>query len=101
MKLRRPILHALVVPLRAPRASHCTSVAVPTILVRVRARSEAPTTHPGRPRSQSLRRLRVSAQNQLGREDGLHTGRSASEKDELLRLTLGTDTFDEENKQQR
>jgi hypothetical protein len=33
MKLRRPIPRALIVPLRAPRASHCTTAAVPTILV--------------------------------------------------------------------
>jgi hypothetical protein len=89
-------------PLFAPlRASHCTTAAVPTTLVQVRARSEAPTTHPGRPRSQPLRRSRASAQNQLGQEDRLHTGRSASEEDELLRPTLGTDTFDEENRRQR
>ena len=101
MKLRRPIPRALVVPLRAPRASHCTTAAVPTILVRVRARPQAPTTHPGRPRSQSLRRSRASAPNQLRQEDRLYTGRSASEEDGLLRSTLGTDTFDEKNKQQR
>jgi hypothetical protein len=100
MKLRRPIPRALIVPLRAPRASHRTTAAAPTILVRVCARSEAPTTHPGRPRSQALCRSRLSAQNQLRQKDRLHTGRSASEEDELLRPTLGTDTFDEENKQQ-
>jgi hypothetical protein len=94
MKLRCPAR-------RAPRASHCTTAAVPTTLVRVRARSEAPDNHPGRPRSQSLRRPRASAQNRLRREDRLHTGRSASEEDRLLCPTLGTDTFDEENEQQR
>jgi hypothetical protein len=100
VKLRRPIPRVLIVPLRAP-ASHCTAAAVSTILVRVRARPQARTTHPGRPRSQSLRRSRASAQNQLRQEDRLHTGRSASEEDGLLRSTLGTDIFDEENKQQR
>jgi hypothetical protein len=101
MKLRRPIPCALIVPLRAPRASHCTTAAVPTTLVRVRARSEAPTTHSGHPHSQSIRRSRASARNQLRQEDRLYTGRSALEEDELLRPTLDTDTFDEENKQQR
>jgi hypothetical protein len=62
-------------------------------LIRVRARSEAPDNHPGRPRSQSLRRPRASAQNRVRREDRLHTGRSASEEDELFRPTRGTDTF--------
>ena len=101
MKLRRPIPCALIVPLRAPRASHCTTAPVPTTLVRVRARSEAPTTHSGHPHSQSIRRSRASARNQLRQEDRLYTGRSALEEDELLRPTLDTDTFDEENKQQR
>jgi hypothetical protein len=100
IKLRRPIPRALIVPLRAPQASHCTTAAVLTILVQVRARSQAPTNHPSRPRSQPLRRSRASAQDQFRQEDRLHTGRSASEEDGLLRSTLGTDIFDEQNKQQ-
>jgi hypothetical protein len=98
MKLQHPIPR---VPLRAPLASHCMIAAAPTILLRLCARPQASTTHPGRPHSQSLRRLRASAQNQLRQEDRLHTGRSALEEDGLLRSTLGTDISDEEDKQQR
>ena len=78
MKPRCPVL-------LAPRASHCTTAAIPATLARVRPDLKPLTTHPSRPRSHSLRRSRASAQNQLRREDRLHTGRSASEEDELLR----------------